>query len=168
VDTKKYINTLLIIFTSWLATTLIIDFMIIPGAFRLLQDIEKAGQLGLYIFSHYNKIELIMGVICLIASWKIFKYGRARLLPILAIMITLISLSYLFILTPQISMLREKHVELLHAHQVLSQEIKAQLMWYHRIYVGLDTFKILLLGCAMAFCLLFRPKIRNIFGKSQL
>lgn len=167
-EKHKTAKLLLIFLVAWLSTTLMVDFMVIPGAFRVLQDLAQSSRLGLFIFSSYNKVELLLSLAALVCAGALYKKGRAYALPIITSILLVITLSYLFILTPNIAHLREQRLAVQESNPALAQELKKELMFYHRLYVGIDSGKMLLLLAGSGLSFFYRPRQKKIFGKSAL
>jgi len=58
-------KTLLTFLSLWLGMTFAVDFVAIPQAFKNIPDSEIAGNLGIQVFSIFNKAEVIFGIIIL-------------------------------------------------------------------------------------------------------
>lgn len=138
--TKKIV---LILLSLWWGWTALIDFAVVPTVFRTIHDFFNAGELGIALFSRLNIFELIVSTILMGLFWRLAKW-RFALLAVAWIIV----LVYFFYLTPKITHLTAlwKEAESLKQVGIAGiQDIQQEHQLYHRIYVGLDSLKLLIL-----------------------
>jgi hypothetical protein len=141
---------LLVLLGLWLGWTLLIDFVVVPTAFRNLRDFFEAGRLGVLLFTKLNSLELSVAslIVSLTALGTLTQPRRLAMLA-LAILSWSIILIYLVWLTPKLSELTVlwQQAEL---NGVSGSgnipDLQQEHQLYHRIYVGLDTVKLVLLA----------------------
>lgn len=144
---KKFI---LIILGFWLGATALIDFAIVPTVFGTINDFFNAGELGIALFGKFNLIEVFLAstllVLCLI-TFRRSKLAMIRLALILAAwLIVMIYFSYL---TPKLTTLTElwKKADSLNSLSIGGiSDIQQEHQFYHRIYVAIDTTKLIILA----------------------
>ncbi len=137
------------ILSAWLALTLFTDFVVIRTAFELTGDFFKAGDIGIALFGKLNNFEIIFGSFILVEA--VFK---RKILPlILSLILFSIALIYFSYLTSKISALTELWKEAEKAG-VLSMgnisDVQAEHQFFHRLYIGLDTLKMILLAALLS------------------
>ena len=142
--TKK---VLLILLSIWWGWTVIIDFAVVPTVFSVINDFFNAGELGIALFSKLNNFELVISALLIVLS---LKQGKLRLgLMICAWMIVMFYFSYL---TPKLT-----HLTLLWKEADAAgltgiagiADVQQEHQFFHRVYVGLDSLKLLLLSFAL-------------------
>lgn len=146
---KRLINifSLPIIFT-WLIFTLFVDILAVPTVFRNVSSIVEAGKVGMTIFTAFNRLEFLFGLIFVTFALNVYKKERATFLLILSTVLLFWSISYNLYFTPKIIYFADM-VHSLPAGDPLIGVYKNQHMFYHNIYRYLDTAKIIYLITAM-------------------
>jgi hypothetical protein len=147
---RAYLDAVFLMLVScWLSGTLLVDFVVVPSVFRVVADFFNAGELAITLFSKFNLIELVISSSLVAMLALRLSQGAALRLPLLlALASWLIVMVYVFYLTPKISWL----TELFRAAEAQGQsgigtyqDIQQTHQYYHRLYIILDTVKLLLL-----------------------
>lgn len=143
-------SALLVLLSLWLGWTVLVDFVVVPAVFRNINNFFEAGDLGIYLFTKFNFIEMILASVTLVALVFIFRKNRAAMpLLISAVIVIAISLSYFTFVIPKLTHLTELW-KLAEAGKLTPTfDIQQEHQFYHRIYVGLDTAKIAILAFMM-------------------
>ncbi len=117
---------------------MLVDFVVVPGVFRNIANFFEAGELGIYLFQRLNSLELVVASTVLAILVFIFRSNR-RALPLLiaGFLVLAIVLVYFTWLTPKI--------EALTTLWKINDDVQLDHQYYHRLYVIMDTIKILLL-----------------------
>ena len=141
----------LVLIGAWLALTLFTDFVVIRTAFAITGDFFKAGDIGIALFTKMNSFEVICGSFLIVAALKDAPASRVKRNSglILSLLLLGIALTYFAYLTPKITTLTEiwKEAEALGvmSHQGIL-DVQGEHQFYHRLYIGLDSLKILALS----------------------
>ena len=154
----KRLSTLFLSLTSiWIGWTVLVDMVIVPTVFRIVPNFFNAGDLGIALFSKLNQFEVVVATLnIVILAFALQK--RKKVLPLL--MLSILSFSivmfYFSYLTPMITHLTDvwKQSDLAGIYNVPGiGDIQQAHQKYHRIYVGMDVLKLLILCFiwAMAF-----------------
>ena len=159
------INKLILILVSmWWAWTALIDFVVIPTTFRTISDFFNAGELGIALFSKLNLLEILLGLSMTGLSIMALKKApskRSKIQVVLAALAWLICLNYFFYLTPKISELTQlwKNADSTGSVGISGfSDIQQSHQLYHRIYVGLDSLKLIILSAILFMCLLKKER----------
>lgn len=131
----------LILVSIWWGWTVIIDFAVVPTVFSTINDFFNAGELGIALFSKINNFEIIIASSLIILS-------RKKLPLFLSVSVWIIVMIYFVYLTPKIIELTElwKKAEALKQISIAGiPDIQQEHQFYHRLYVGLDSVKLLIL-----------------------
>lgn len=123
------------------------DFVVVPGVFRNINDFFEAGNLGVYLFTKLNSLEVVISASVLAVLVFIFrKNPRALPLLISGIIVTIISLIYFTYLIPKIAYLSELW-KLSDSGKIIETfDIQQEHQYFHRIYIIMDTVKIFILS----------------------
>jgi hypothetical protein len=150
------IKKLVLIFLSiWLGTTCLVDFVVVPTVFQVIENFFNAGELGVALFTKMNVLELILSLtlVCLI-SIEYRKYNRRVVHVFFAISAAIIVVIYFSYLTPKIAELtllwKKADSQGLVAIAGI-KDIQQEHQFYHRTYVTLDSIKILILATLLIF-----------------
>ena len=145
--TKKL---LLILVSIWWGWTALIDFAVVPTLFRVVNDFFNAGELGIAVFSKLNVLEAIVSsLLIFIITLNLKKEGRGKIQFLLAIGAWFIVVFYIVYLTPKLTVLTSlwKEAELTNQIGIAGiNDIQQEHQSYHRMYVGLDSLKFLILS----------------------
>lgn len=139
----------LILVSIWWGWTVIIDFAVVPTTFKIIHDFFNAGELGIALFSKLNTFEVIVSSLLILVS--VFHHknsGRGKIQLGLALSVWMIVMFYFAYLTPKIISLTDlwKEAETVQKLGVAGiNDIQQEHQFYHRIYVGLDSLKLLIL-----------------------
>ncbi len=149
--TKKLI---LILVSIWWGWTAIIDFAVVPTVFRVIHDFFNAGELGIAVFSKLNTLEvLISSLLVVLASYAVKHSGTGKLQLGLALCAWAIAMTYFSYLTPKLVHLTElwREADLKNLVSIAGvSDVQQEHQFYHRIYVGVDSVKLLILTTLMA------------------
>ncbi len=92
-----------ILLSVWIATTCLVDFMVVPLVFKHTPDMMKAGILAVDLFKRFNILELIFSLLLGLNQFYLRKNLMTTLLQfILSIFLFLLISFFLFWLTPAI------------------------------------------------------------------
>lgn len=153
--TKKLI---LIFLSIWWGTTVLVDFAIVPTVFQVIENFFNAGELGMALFTKVNRFEIFLSSLIIGLSSLNFKRSKRFLIEyFLMLTAGLIVLTYFSYLTPKISeltLLWKKADSLGLVGIAGISDIQQEHQLYHRVYVALDTLKILILSTLLIFHLM--------------
>lgn len=150
--TKKLI---LIFLSIWWGTTVLVDFAVVPTVFQVIENFFNAGELGMALFTKVNRFEVFLSSLIIGLSSLNFKRSK-RFVVEFSLIVTagLIVLTYLSYLTPKISeltLLWKKADSLGLVGIAGISDIQQEHQFYHRVYVALDTLKLLILSTLLIF-----------------
>lgn len=139
-------SSLLVLLSFWMGWTVLVDFIVAPGVFRNIEKFFEAGDLAVYLFRRLNYLEVVVASFVLGVLTFIFRKNRKALpLYIAGIVVTGIALTYFSWLIPKIDELTQLW-KLSEAGQGIAvADIQQEHQFYHRVYVIMDTVKILIL-----------------------
>lgn len=139
-------SSLLILLTLWLGWTALVDFVVVPGVFRNINDFFEAGDLGIYLFQRLNSLEVVIASTVVAVVSFIFRSNR-RALPLLisSLVVMIIAFTYFTWLTPKLSDLTELWKMSEAGKTIAIADIQQEHQYFHRIYVIMDTVKLLVL-----------------------
>lgn len=139
----------LILVSIWWGWTVIIDFAVVPTVFRVINDFFNAGELGIALFSKLNLFEMLLSSLLIVVSViHLKKVGRGKTQLALAVSAWMIVMFYFSFLTPKIIHLTElwKNAEANNQIGLAGiNDIQQEHNFFHRMYVGLDSLKLLIL-----------------------
>jgi hypothetical protein len=147
---KPLYSVLILALTStWFGWTVLVDFFIVPTVFTEIDDFFKAGALGISVFSKLNNLELIAASFIMGLAVMNFDLKRSSILSLAtAILLGITSLFMFSFLTPKIIYLTElwKTADMMGLVGLSGiADLQQEHQFYHRIYIGVDTLKMLLL-----------------------
>jgi len=148
---------------SWFATTALIDFVAVPTVFRNISSLQEAGRVGMIIFSTYNKVEVVMGLMLSGLFFKIWRTSRLRRHSYFmagAIVLLLLATLYNVKITPSITELNQKKYQL-EVESPAYRQVDQEHQFLHQLYVKLDGFKLLLLLGLSGACFIEKRKERS-------
>lgn len=144
--TKKLV---LILTCIWLSWTVLIDFVVVPTVFSVINDFFNAGELGISLFSKLNLLEVVLSsLLIVILALSLKQSGKGKIQLALACSSWLIVMFYFSFLTSKITFLTGlwKEAELTNQMGIANiNDLQQEHQFYHRIYVGLDSLKLLIL-----------------------
>jgi len=151
---------LLMFLAAWFFTTIVVDFVAVPSVFRTVTNLEEAGKVGIKVFTKYNILELILGIVITGIFWKLPAQSKKLLWAcrILSVILVILILFYMLHLNPNII----KYAGQMHEIGIGNEGFEAvedQHRFYHHLYVKLDGFKL--------FSLLFLQIIAVISWRSK-
>jgi hypothetical protein len=134
----------------WLAWTILVDFFVIRTIFQTIDNFFLAGDLGIALFLKLNNLELVTASI-LVSLFFIQFQKKKEILPlfIMSLLSWVIVMYYFSYLTPKLVMLTDiwKASDLLGLSSVKDiPDIQQEHQFFHRLYISLDTGKLLLLA----------------------
>lgn len=143
----------------WLASTCLINFVIIRLIFSEIDSFFVAGTVGMKLFTTYNKIELFFAFAMILSIGRlIFKNQFPKLLFLLGIPLLIIPLFYEFYLTSKISeltILWEK-ADLMGINSINGiPDIQQEHQFFHRLYIVIDSVKLILISFSLILCSIF-------------
>lgn len=139
-------SSLLILLSLWLGWTALVDFVVVPGVFRNIENFFEAGNLGIYLFERLNYLEVVIASTVVALITFIFRQNR-RALPLLisSLIVMIIAFTYFTWLIPKIADLTELWKISEAGKTIAVADIQQEHQYYHRIYVIMDTVKLLVL-----------------------
>lgn len=143
----------LISVTAWWFGTVLIDFFIVPSVFRIIENFFNAGHLGIHVFSAFNKIELVLASLLVIVCLQ----TRKKILIFSSLILFILIMTYFSYLTPKITeltVLWEKSENII----LNGRDYQQEHQYFHKIYVGLDSVKLLILSALLGFGLFKRER----------
>jgi len=145
-------------FSIWWGWTVLTDFFVVPSVFRNIPDFFQAGDLGITLFKKLNYLEFPLSILILALGFRKFP----KPLVIISAVLVLITATYLFYLTPQIELLTELWKEADRAGVSAVNgiaDIQQEHQKFHRLYVSIDSVKLLLLTSVLGYLIFKRePK----------
>jgi hypothetical protein len=132
----------------WLSLSGLVNFVVIPSVFSVVNDFFSAGNLGVTVFTKFNRFEFLFGSALVVLTLLDFKRTRSGLIAVLvSLLLLLISGSYLFYLTPKLSQLTTawEYAQTMGTIGSAESDLQSLHMMYHRTYIVMDTVKLLLL-----------------------
>ena len=155
-------NFLFFILGAWFVATIFIDFFAVMAVFKNVSSIFEAGQVGMYVFTSFNKFEFIFSIILVALSFlyghpckKINWTGKT-----ISIILFLLAGYYLFFLSPTISALTIQMHEV-GIGNVGYETLEQTHQVFHKRYISLDSIKLLLLVVQIIFVTLTTLKLNN-------
>ena len=137
---------LLILLSLWLGWTALVDFVVVPGVFRNIDNFFEAGDLGIYLFQRLNYLEVVIASSVVAVVTFIFRKNRLALpLLISSVVVMVIAFTYFTWLIPKISELTELWKLSEAGKSIAIADIQQEHQFFHRIYVIMDTVKLLVL-----------------------
>lgn len=152
----------IILLAIWWAWTVLVDFFVIPTVFRTIDVFFMAGNLGIVVFSKLNNLEVIVSTaLVAILTFQTRKNRKAFLLLSGSLVLWIIAMLYFTYLTPKITELTTlwKQADLVGSLGISHYpDIQQAHQFYHRLYVGIDTFKLLLLTVMLSYGVIKQEK----------
>ncbi len=144
----------------WWGTTSIIDFVVVPTVFSVINDFFNAGELGIALFRKFNFFELFFAISILVFEWR--TKNKFILTSIfLALFIVII---YTTTLTPHLAQLSRwwKEADSQGLTSIYGvKDIQQEHQFYHRLYVSLDSLKLLILSCVLTYKIFAKNKMNQ-------
>lgn len=162
---RRFIYAKFLVLTSlWWGWTVLVDIFIIPTVFRTIDNFFKAGDLGIAVFSKLNNLEVLVGsVLVAILAYQVTKNRKALPLLVMSIVTWLIAMTYFAYLTPKLIALTDlwKTTDLMGITGVAGiPDIQQAHQFYHKLYIGTDVFKLVLLTVMLGYGILKEEKWR--------
>lgn len=148
-------STFLLIVSMWWGWTVLVDFFIIRTVFANIDNFFQAGDLGIAVFSKLNNLEVIVSSALVgVLSYQITKNKKVLPLLMMSVVAWIIAMTYFAYLTPKLVYLTDlwKNSDLMGTVGASGiSDIQQEHQFYHRLYIGIDTFKLLLLSVMILF-----------------
>lgn len=138
-----YTKLIVLSLSAWFFLSVFIDFIVVPGAFKIVGDIFKAGNLGITVFTAFNKFEVLFGAILVFSYFKAPDVKYRKVKNVIVKIVTSIAIYYYWYLSTKIADLTK--VLIAGGEQKLVAVAQKDHNFYHNLYVKLDAVKILLL-----------------------
>ncbi len=135
---------LLIFLGGWFFTTCVVDFVAVPNVFRTVTNLKEAGNVGIKVFTTYNKLELIFALGVCGFFWKLPVHNKNILWVSRGLSVVLIGLVafYMLHLNPNIIKFAGQMHEIGIGNEGY-EAVEEQHRFYHHLYVKLDGFKLI-------------------------
>lgn len=148
-------STFLLIVSMWWGWTVLVDFFVIRTVFANIDNFFQAGNLGITVFSKLNNLEVIVSSALVgVLSFQMTKNKKVLPLLMMSIVAWIIAMTYFAYLTPKIAYLTDLWAQSDATGSVAAgsiPDIQQEHQFYHRLYIGIDTFKLLLLSVMILF-----------------
>jgi len=122
---------------------------IIRTVFATIDNFFQAGDLGIAVFSKLNNLEVIVSsALVAVLSFQFTKNKKVLPLLVMSIVAWVMAMTYFAYLTPKLVHLTElwKKTDLMGlAGAAGIPDIQQEHQYYHRLYIGMDSFKLVLL-----------------------
>jgi len=142
-------STFLLIVSMWWGWTVLVDMFIIRTVFATIDNFFQAGDLGIAVFSKLNNLEVIVSTaLVAVLSFQFTKNKKVLPLLVMSIVAWIVAMTYFAYLTPKLVELTElwKKTDLMGlAGAAGIPDIQQEHQFYHRLYIGMDSFKLVLL-----------------------
>lgn len=161
---KKNVSSLLLVLVSvWWAWTLLVDLVVVRTLFANIDDFFRAGEIGIQLFSKLNLLEVIVGsLIVALLSFALTWNKNFKPFLILSVLTWGLAMFYFAFLIPKIIFLTDlwKRADLMGITSVAGiPDIQQEHQFYHNLYIGLDSFKLILLSCLILLTIWKREKL---------
>jgi len=157
--TKKIFIALV---SMWWAATAVIDFAVVPTVFSTVSEFFNAGEIAIALFFKLNKFELVVSSLLIIfALINLRAEGRGKTQLTLTCCAWMIIMFYFSYLTPKITILTSlwRSAEMMNTIGIANiNDIQQEHQFYHRIYVGLDSLKFLMLTFILGLSIFRKEK----------
>lgn len=147
---NRYVySTFLICASLWWGWTFLVDMFVIRTVFATVSNFFEAGDLGIAVFSKLNNLEIIVSSFLVgLLSFQMMKNRKALPLMVMSIFCWIISMAYFVFLTPKLMTLTDlwKKADSAGTTAIAGiSDIQQAHQFYHNLYIGLDSVKLLLL-----------------------
>lgn len=139
-----YSKLVMLSLSAWFFLSSFVDFIVIPGAFRVIGDVFKAGTLGISVFSTLNKIEVLLGATLVFSLLKSYDLAYKKVQMLISKVLFSIAVFFYYYLTPKIQVLTEK-LTAAGVDETAKAVVNQDHQFNHSLYVKLDVVKIILL-----------------------
>lgn len=154
---------ILIVSSIWWGWTALTDFAVVPTVFRIVPDFFVAGELGIALFSKLNLLEVIVAsVLVTLSVFHLRKFHSGKIQLFCAAATFIIVMFYFSFLTEKIVTLTELWKRADQSGQMGIAgivDIQQEHQFYHRIYVGLDSLKLLCLTFILGMSLFRKDEV---------
>lgn len=142
-------STFLLIVSMWWGWTFLVDMFVIRTVFATIDNFFQAGDLGIAVFLKLNNLEVIVSTaLVAVLSFQFTKNKKVLPLLVMSVVAWIIAMTYFSYLTPKLVTLTElwKKTDLMGAAGVAGiPDIQQEHQYFHRLYIGMDSFKLVLL-----------------------
>ena len=153
--TRFVFSTFLLFVSMWWGWTVLVDFFIIRTVFANIDSFFQAGNIGIAVFSKLNNLEVIVSTILVaLLSFQMTKNKKILPMLIMSLIAWAVVMTYFTYLTPKIVELTDlwKQTDLMGISAVAGiPDIQQEHQFFHRLYIGLDSFKLLILSDMILF-----------------
>lgn len=160
---QKCLHSIFISLVSiWLAWTVMVDLVVAPSIFRVIEDFFNAGDLAMVLFSKLNNLELILSSCLLLTTIAMFRQNRIKFVLILVSLITLLVIFYFSYLTPKIIFLTQlwKKAEIMGVIGIDDvSDIQLEHQYFHKVYITLDSVKLIILATLLGYGIIKKEKL---------
>lgn len=161
---RSFYPLFLILVSAWLAGTALVDFLVVPTLFHNHSHFFEAGTIGILLFTKFNYIEIVVASVMVgMLALRLKERNPLHLgFFFIAVVLWLIIMSYFVYLIPKISHLTElwRKAESLGAISMNGiRDVQQEHQFYHGIYVGMDTVKLIVLIFLLGVGILKREKL---------
>ena len=131
---------------SWLISTIFIEFFAVMAVFKNVSNIFEAGKVGMYVFSSFNKFEILFGFFLLLISFKnpMENIKIKNTMIGLSLILLGFALYYNFSLSPKITSLTYSMHDIGISNKGYEEAEKLHEV-FHKRYVFMDSIKLFLL-----------------------
>ena len=162
---RFYFPTLLILIASWIACTALVDFAVVPTLFRNMDNFFEAGEMGILLFTRFNLVEIVIASALVALSWISLFHGNktSKIIFISSLLLWIIVMLYIYYLTPSITKLTIlwKQAEAIGAQGINGiADVQQAHQSQHRLYIWLDSLKLLVLVFLLGFTITKEEKLR--------
>lgn len=148
-------STFLLIVSMWWGWTLLVDMFIIRTVFATIDNFFQAGDLGIAVFSKLNNLEVIVSTaLVAVLSYQFTKNKKVIPLLIMSVVAWIVAMTYFAFLTPKLVYLTDlwKKTDLMGLTGVAGiPDIQQEHQFYHHLYIGVDSFKLVLLSVMILY-----------------
>ena len=152
----------LVLVSIWWAWTVLVDVFIIRTVFQTIENFFLAGDLGLAVFSKLNNLEVVVSTLLIVVLfYQTRKNRKSIFLLILSVMTWFIAMTYFSYLTPKLAYLTElwKKSDLGGVTSMFGiTDVQQEHQFYHNIYIGLDSIKLILLSILLGLGIVKQDK----------
>ena len=161
-NSKYHYPLFLAAISIWWGLTFFADLMIAPAIFQVVDNFFNAGELAMTLFSRLNSIEVILSSLVLTLLILIFRRKPSIFLLASGIVCWSFAIFYFAYLIPKIVSLTElwKQADKMGVIGIGDiSDIQQEHQKFHKVYVGMDVVKLLLLSFMMIFGIVKQEKI---------
>lgn len=152
----------LTLISIWWGWTVLVDMFVVRIVFSMVDDVFQAGKIGMELFTRLNQLEIVVSsALVVITFFQVKKIKNLRIEFFLSVFIWIIPMVYFCYLTPKITYLSElwQRLDLMGIYSVHGiPDIQQEHQFYHNLYIGLDTIKLITMTLMMTLAFWRRGK----------